>query len=358
MLCTLRKPGRKGNAGRLTLKSNDSRRARDRECDIYGKKYIGRQARVDLLIEYTEANAMTAEQPARRYRFGAYEADTVTGELLRQGVPVKLNAQPFQVLLLLLERPGELLTREEISRELWPDGTFVDYDHGVNSAVNRIREALRDTAGNPRFVQTLARRGYRFVAPVERIGLDKNASTTEAVLVATSPPSTAPGPETTPSASENRFTAILATPEELPQASHRLVQTLFSLLQLMYLGFYVGALANLTEIEDLLSPLPNATLAYNVLIVTAAIMIPARAFVLCAVIFHAPGLRRKFLKLRPFLLALDVLWSLSPFLLLHHINFGLALACTTLLVYSPFAQRSLVLMGAGRAEQEISATLR
>jgi hypothetical protein len=126
----------------------------------------------------------------------------------------------------------------------------------------------------------------------------------------------------------------------------------------MYLGFYVGALANLTEIEDLLSPLPNATLAYNVLIVTAAIMIPARAFVLCAVIFHAPGLRRKFLKLWPFLLALDVLWSLSPFLLLHHINFGLAVACTALLVYSPFAQRSLVLMGAGRAEQEISATVR
>ncbi len=92
---------------------------------------------------------MSDPRPARRYRFGAYEADAVTGELLRQGVPVKLNAQPFQVLLMLLERSGELLTRDEISRELWPDGTFVDYEHGVNSAVNRIREALRDTAGNP-----------------------------------------------------------------------------------------------------------------------------------------------------------------------------------------------------------------
>ncbi len=126
----------------------------------------------------------------------------------------------------------------------------------------------------------------------------------------------------------------------------------------MYLGFYIGALANLSEIEDLLSPLPIATLAFNILIVTAAIMIPARAFVFCAAVFHAPGSRQKFLKLWPFLLALDVLWSLSPFLLLHHINFGLAVACTALLVYSPFAQRSLVLMGAGRAEQEISATVR
>ena len=90
---------------------------------------------------------------------------------------VKLHAQPFQVLFLLLERPGELLTREEISRELWPDGTFVDYEHGVNSAVNRIREALGDKASNPRFVETLARRGYRFVAPVERIALQEDVST-------------------------------------------------------------------------------------------------------------------------------------------------------------------------------------
>src|SRR5205807_329708 len=96
----------------------------------------------------------------------------------------KLNAQPFQVLLMLLERPGELVTREEIARGLWPDGTFVDSDHGVNSALNRIREALGDTASNPRFVETLARRGYRFIAPVERMGLagggfEKRAATPE-----------------------------------------------------------------------------------------------------------------------------------------------------------------------------------
>src|ERR1700710_1985236 len=113
---------------------------------------------------------MADSTSGRQYRFGVFEADTTVGELRRQGVRIKLNAQPFQVLTLLLDRPGELLTREEISRELWPDGTFVDYEQGVNSAVNRVREALGDTASNPRFVETLARRGYRFVAPVERIG--------------------------------------------------------------------------------------------------------------------------------------------------------------------------------------------
>ena len=85
---------------------------------------------------------MTESQPARRYRFGVFDADSTTGELRRKGVRIKLHSQPFQVLVMLLERPGELLTREEISRELWPDGTFVDYEHGVNSAVNRLRDAL------------------------------------------------------------------------------------------------------------------------------------------------------------------------------------------------------------------------
>ena len=149
---------------------------------------------------------------------------------------------------------------------------------------------------------------------------------------------------------------ILSTPEDLPKTSFPVVQTLFVLFQLMYLGFYIGALANLAEIDSLISPLPAATLVFRFLFVTAAILIPARAFILCAALFHAPGFRGKFLTLWPFLLFFDELWSLSPFLLLHHINFGLALACTTLLVYSPFAQRSIVLMGAGGAPPKPALT--
>jgi DNA-binding winged helix-turn-helix (wHTH) protein len=290
---------------------------------------------------------MTDPQPAQRYRFGAFEADGATGELRRQGLRIKLNAQPFQVLLLLLDRPGQLLTREEISRELWPDGTFVDYEHGVNSAVNRIREALGDTAASPRFVETLARRGYRFVAPVERINPSEHPAPVPGQITSGNIESPAPPTDPEPRLRDR----ILSSPHDLPRASHPVVQTLFVLLQLMYLGFYVGALANLAEIEGMLALLPKPTLLLTVLIITAAILIPVRAFVLSAVLFHAPRAREKFLKIWPFLLPLDILWALSPFLLLHHINFGLALACIALLVYSPFAQRSLVLMGAGGPEE-------
>ncbi|MGB6724993.1 MAG: winged helix-turn-helix domain-containing protein [Terracidiphilus sp.] len=289
----------------------------------------------------------------RRYRFGIFEAEAGTGELRRQGVRLRLNAQPFQVLLMLLDRPGVLVTREEISRELWPDGTFVDYDHGVNSAVNRIREALGDTAGSPRFIETLARRGYRFIAPVERIAgseilVASGRTTTAAEFKVESLPLD-PAPAAPASAEPDgkaRF-AILASEEDLPKSPYAVVQTLYILFQVMYLGFYVGALGNLAEIQDLLSPLPHATAVFVTLITTAAILIPVRAFLICAVIFHPPGVRQKLLTVWPFVLAFDELWALSPFLLLHHIDFGLALACTTLLVYSPFAQRSLVLMGAG-----------
>ena len=141
----------------------------------------------------------------------------------------------------------------------------------------------------------------------------------------------------------------------MPKIAFPVVQTIFVLFQLMYLGFYVGALANLAEIGQLLAVLPGAALVFDATIVTAGVMIPVRAFLLCAVVFHAPGAREKFFKRWPYLLALDELWALSPFLLLDHIDFGLALACTALLVYAPFAQRGLILMGAGADGREVSA---
>jgi DNA-binding winged helix-turn-helix (wHTH) protein len=312
------------------------------------------------MLDMPEDNS--ASRAGRRYRFGVFEVDAATGELRRQGMRVKLNAQPFQLLCMLLDRRGEVLAREEIARELWSDDTFVDFEHGVNSAINRIREALGDTASNPRFVETLARRGYRFVAPVERIGGEparhtepsESASTATQIRSQSGDESPADVPESDPSP----HSRILSTPEELPNVSHPVVQTIFVLFQLMYLGFYVGALANLAEIDGLMNPLPHATLIFDVLVATAAVLIPVRAFILTAAVFRAPAFHKNFLMLWPFLLLVDVLWSLSPFLLLHHINAGLALACTTLLVYSPFAQRSLILMGAGSARRESIAAAR
>jgi Tol biopolymer transport system component/DNA-binding winged helix-turn-helix (wHTH) protein len=102
----------------------------------------------------------------RLVRFGAFEADVQTGELRKDGVKLKFSGQPFQVLAILLERPGEVVTREELQKRLWPD-TFVDVERNLNTAVNKIREVLGDSAETPRFVETLPRRGYRFIAPVE-----------------------------------------------------------------------------------------------------------------------------------------------------------------------------------------------
>ena len=103
------------------------------------------------------------------FRFGVFELDPVTGELRRDGQPVSLQPQPARVLALLASRPGELISRDELQREIWGEETFVDFEHGVNFCVSRIRAALRDDAETPRFVETLPRRGYRFVAPVKQV---------------------------------------------------------------------------------------------------------------------------------------------------------------------------------------------
>jgi len=105
----------------------------------------------------------------RVVRFGVFEADLKAGELRKHGFRLKLAEQPFQVLAMLLERPGETITREELRDRLWPSDTFVDFDHGLNNAVMRVREALLDSSDHPRYVETIPRRGYRFVAPVEDV---------------------------------------------------------------------------------------------------------------------------------------------------------------------------------------------
>jgi TolB-like protein/DNA-binding winged helix-turn-helix (wHTH) protein/Tfp pilus assembly protein PilF len=107
-----------------------------------------------------------APQKAQVVRFATFEVDLRAGELRKNGLRLKFSGQPLQVLVILLERPGEVVTREELQKRLWPD-TFVDVDHNLNAAINKIRETLGDSAENPRFVETLARRGYRFIAPVE-----------------------------------------------------------------------------------------------------------------------------------------------------------------------------------------------
>ena len=115
-----------------------------------------------------------------RVRFGIFEADLSSGELRRDGLKVKIQEMPFQVLVSLLERPGEVVTREDLRKRLWPADTFVDFEHGLSKAINKLREALGDDANTPRFVETLTRRGYRFIGPVERPDHSSSAGNGEA----------------------------------------------------------------------------------------------------------------------------------------------------------------------------------
>lgn len=258
-----------------------------------------------------------------------YEVDAQTLELRKHGRKLRLSGQPLHILLMLLRANGELVTREEIQQALWPEGTFVDFDHSLNAAVNKLRTTLSDSAVSPRYIETVAKRGYRFVAPI----------TTDAAA-----DSVAAAPVT--QATEELAPTILTTPLEVPSASQPgRVRTTFLLAQLMYLSFYIAALANLGEIDELLSEVtPHANLAVDLVIVTACIGIVVRLFFGSAFLLRAPNIEQKFLRVFLLLLVLDLLWAFAPLLMVKHIGLGLALAAAAALTLVPFGQRTLVLM--------------
>jgi DNA-binding winged helix-turn-helix (wHTH) protein len=290
---------------------------------------------------------MLPKTTSRVFRFGTFEVNEATGELRREGIRIKLHSQPFQVLVMLLERPSELVTREEMRQRLWGDDTIVDFDHGLNTAVNKIREALCEVASQPRYVETISGRGYRFIAPVtvaepgSRSSSELSAAAAS-VASAEQPEEAAPGKDTPETSSRT----LLAAPHDLPDAPRTLVRTLLLLVQAMYLAFYLGAPANIPEIREIFadSGLLSPAILTTVLVITAVTLIPVRLFLFMAVTFDFQQLAEKFKRIFPVLLWMDLLWALSPFLLIHHINGGLALGMTAALVYMPFAQRSLVLM--------------
>ncbi|MGO9865238.1 MAG: winged helix-turn-helix domain-containing protein, partial [Terriglobales bacterium] len=205
-----------------------------------------------------------SNREARLLRFGVFEVDLGAGELRKNGARIRLQEQPFQVLRALVENAGQMVTREELRETIWAADTFVDFDHGLNTAVNKIREALGDSASNPRFVETLARRGYRFVAPVEKIGTEGDDSGKSASAPALHPDL------------------------HVPMPRRGLARALFALIQAMYLIFYVSGLAHLHEAEQVASgflPGRRALVIAGALLVTGAVGIPLRFYLLSAVGF-------------------------------------------------------------------------
>jgi cholera toxin transcriptional activator len=275
----------------------------------------------------------------RFVRFGVFELNARTGELCKDGKPrPRLQGQPFELLLQLLEKPGEIVTREDLRKRLWPDDTFVDYDHSVNTAINKLRQALGDSAESPRFIQTLPRAGYRFIAPAAWVD---GAAKAEASAAA--PAEAACGAA---DAARARRPIVLSDPEELPRVRLGTALLLFSLIQVLYLGFYIDLLVSLRLAEQALrQTLSWPSWVLIIAIVTAAAGIPVRLYLLTAALFRYPKLTAQFRKLMPFLFPLDELWALSPFLAVDQIGIGLALATTAALLFLPFSQRSLLLMG-------------
>jgi DNA-binding winged helix-turn-helix (wHTH) protein len=290
---------------------------------------------------------MSPKTSARVFSFGPFELDEATGELRKHGIRIKLHAQPFRVLVMLLEHPGDLVTREEMRQQLWGDDTIVDFDHGLNTAVNKLREALSDAAAQPRYVETISGRGYRFIMPVTLAPpVPKSVLPQAEAAEPSSTDVTAEEIATADDVAETRSRHLLTAPHELPKASRNLVRTLLLVTQAMYLAFYLGALANIPEIAEIFSDahLLSPAILTALLVTSAVVLIPVRLYLSAAVAFDFQQLQAKFARLFPVLLVMDLLWALSPFLLIHHISVGLALGMTAALVYMPFAQRSLVLM--------------
>jgi cholera toxin transcriptional activator len=287
--------------------------------------------------------AMSTSQTNGIFRFGAYEADPGSGELRKSGVRLRLQEQPFQVLIVLLERPSEVVTREELRQRLWPEDTFVDFDHSLNTVINKLREALSDSAANPRFIETLARRGYRFLAPVEFVQRQTAPGLSPAAPAMASAPARVC--EEVASPQTQSTVSVLTRIEDVPALRREYVRVLFLLVQVMYLSFYIVALGRLTRVHELLErTLGYPAWAMTLLVLSAVVGLPIRLYLTSAVVFDLFGLRHKFHRLFPVTFPLDQLWALSPFLLEPQIGIGLALAATAALIYVPFAQRTLLLM--------------
>jgi cholera toxin transcriptional activator len=270
----------------------------------------------DVRLAAVSAPSSETGRKTRIARFGVFEADLETRELRKQGRRIRLQDQPFAVLAILLERPGVVISREDIRQKLWTADTFVDFDHSLNTAVNKIRETLGDSAGSPRFVETVARRGYRFVGEVSWEG--------------------SPGPQL------GAIQSKKAT--ELPTPPRGLTRSLFELIQIMYVVFYVEALSHWRGVEQVSWADANSPLILIVVLLTAGVGIPVRFYLLSAAGFDYALLGDRFRKIFIPLFVLDELWAIAPFLILDRIGFGAAFAATAALLYLPFAERTLVRM--------------
>jgi len=311
---------------------------------------------------------MASFEQTARLRFEGFELDLRTRELRREGRLVKLQDQPLRLLAVLASRAGTLVTRGEIEKELWGEDTVVEFEHSINTAMRKIREALGEDPEKPRFVETLPRKGYRFIAHVEAVGAAGEVlnARPEAASPAgslrdkiplrgqpTQNPPADPGPKppaappvsavaASPAVSPAESTAEPTEEFALPRGTARY---LFLLIQAGYLAMYCAALYKAEAIEGILARAfpASASVVIPILLISSMCGIAVRLYLLSAVGLDHPEAGAKFRRLFPSLFVLDALWSASPLLLAREIGYGLALGSVAALAYLPFAQRTLML---------------
>jgi DNA-binding winged helix-turn-helix (wHTH) protein len=276
-------------------------------------------------------------------RFAAFELDVRTYELRKNGRKVPLQDQPARLLTILATRRGELVTRTEIQKALWAEDEFVEFEHGINTAIRKIREALEDSKEQPRLIETLPKKGYRFLAVVE----------------ATCPPEPVPAAfpaaeVQTPGALNERDgvtevgtmtdltgaerEALFAIPMPKPMA-----RAFFLLIQAGYVAMYIVALYKMEVLQRAIAAAGFPDVWVTLPLVFMMCGIAVRIYLMSSVGWGHPAAGQKFHAIFPFLLVFDAIWAAAPLLATEAIGgLGLALAAIAGLAYLPFAQRTLV----------------
>jgi len=275
--------------------------------------------------------AICAEPPTSQpamLRFETFELDLRSYELRKDGLRIRLQIKPAKLLAMLALRRGELVTRDEIEKALWKD-EFVEFEHGINTAISKIRVAIEDDREHPRVIETLPKQGYRFLADVGMIYRNGLKTPVEVHSPESDPPRT---DTTTP----------IKVAEEKPQefvlpVSKPVARGLFLFIEFGYLAMYLAALVQMDGLHEFLGE--GGLLDSTLIMIMCAIAV--RIYLISSVGWGHPDAGRQFQQLFPVLLVMDAIWAASP-LLVDSLNRGVALAGVAGLAYLPFAQRTLV----------------
>ena len=281
---------------------------------------------------------------AERLRFGTFELNVRTNELLKNGRRVRLQDQPARLLALLVCHPGELVTRSDIQRALWGDDQFVEFDHAINTAMRKIREVLEDDSDHPRMIETLPRKGYRFIASVEEAYRTDSAAATALTTSPTEADLSTPDFQSNKSGSSDNAGLPQAKPADDFVLPARLATSVFLFIQAGYLAMYCAVLYHFGSLDASLTAvgfIPGPVTLPAVLMLSMC-GIAVRLYLLSSVGFGHPAAGLKFKRLFPFILVLDSLWAASPLLVVRQIGIGVALAGVAGFAYLPFSQRTLI----------------